>query len=195
MQSSGDGATQYAPTTGFAVAVFLIGGPLIYFPVVMAFQGDLIHAPITAITGFILWSILLLSLSGWFMGWIPTTAAAVICAYCLRALARNAHYRRMGKVVRLVMSAILCGMISGIVYFPCSRISAIIHPPPPGYTEGAVGRALTEHYPMGIRLTSFGGGVLVVIITGSILGTWLAWRADIFNASLHTKASGIKSFP
>jgi hypothetical protein len=188
MQSSRD-AIHYAPTTRFAVAVFLIGGPLIYFPVDMAFQGDLVHAPITAIYGFMFWSILLLSLSGWFMGWIPTTAAAVICAYCLRALARNAHYQRMGNVVRLVMSAILCGLISGIVYFPCLRIAIIIHPPPPGYMEGVARSALTEHYPMGIRLTSFGGGVLVVIVTGSILGTWLAWRADTFNASVHRAAN------
>jgi hypothetical protein len=187
MRSGSDLGTRFAPTTRYAVVSFLIGGPLLYIPVFMAFQGDVIHAPIYAGVGFLMWFAFFFSADGWLGSWIPTVAAGVICACCLRALARSGQYARRGRGVKLLISGMLCGLISGGVYYLCLQVATFIHPPPPGNAQTVAGETLTQLYPIGIRLTSLGGGVLVVIVVGSILGTWLAWRADVFNAPVVTR--------
>lgn len=168
----------YAPSNRFALISFLIGGPMLYLPVFQAFQGDLLHAPIAALFGIFAWLIFLMTISGWFISWIPTTLSALTCAYALRYLAQQNWFASNRLFVRTSSAAVLCGIISGAIYLACFKISGVIHPPPAGYKP-----APAMQYPLGIQLTSYKGGVLVVTCVGTLLGIWLAWRAGARNAS------------
>lgn len=175
----------YAPTTGTALALFLIGGPLLYWPVMLVFEGDFTHIPIMVLGGAVAWSIAALVPSGWFITWIPTSAAAVIVAFALRLLAARSWYTKATKAVRLMLGGVISAIVSEICYETGYALSNAIHPGPMPKTpqeaaqNAAINRAAEDlsPFPAGAHFISRWHLAPVVIVTGAILGIILAWIA------------------
>jgi hypothetical protein len=181
----------YAPTTKTALALFLVGGPLLYWPVMLVFEGDFTHIPIMVLGGAVAWSIMALVPSGWFITWIPTSAAAVIVAYALRLLAARSWYTRTPKPVKLMFGGVISAIVSAICYETGDAFASAIHPgPTPTPQEAAqndaINRAAENLYPFpaGAHFVSRWHLAPVVIVTGAILGVILAWIAISKNRRL-----------
>jgi hypothetical protein len=180
--------TGYAPTTKAALALFLIGGPLLYWPVLLIFEGDFAHIPLMSLGGAVAWSIMALVPSGWFVTWIPTAAAAIILAYALRLLAARSWYTRATKAVKLMLAGAISAIISEICYEPGYALANAIHPgPTPTLQEAAQNAAINRAaedlspFPAGAHFVSGWHLAPVVIVTGAILGVILAWIATNAN--------------
>lgn len=184
--------TVYAPTTKTALALFLIGGPFLYWPVLLTFEGDFKHIPVMALGGAVAWLIAALVPSGWFITWIPTSAAAIIVAYALRLLAARSWYTRATKAVKLMLAGLISAIISELCYAPADALANAIHPGPMPKTpqeaaqNAAINRAAEglSPFPAGAHFASRWDLAPVVIVTGAILGVILAWIAIRANRRL-----------
>jgi hypothetical protein len=171
-----------APTTRTALTTFLIGGPLIYVPVSLAFGGNpWALNPLTALFGAIFWILGVHNPGLWLVTWIPTGVAALACAYLLRRLATTAWYASAGRGAVLVLGSLLCGLVSGVVYLVCSRVALTIASV--GSSQTTVSSYSMGPYSAGTRFAMLGCGVPVVMIIGALLGGGLAWTAYPRNRS------------
>lgn len=168
-----------APSGPVSLATFLIGGPLIYVPVVLAFGGNWWALnPITALGGAMIWTVGLSNPGLWLLTWIPTAVAALICAYLLQRLAATTWYVRANRFGVLTVGAVASGFTSGAVYLACSRIALRT------MAVGAAQDKMTSYvaspstrYPAGVRFAMLGYGVPAVFVIGALLGGGLAWIA------------------
>jgi hypothetical protein len=166
----------FAPTTRAALATFLIGGPLIYVPVLLAFGGNLWALnPISALLGATMWFLGVVNPGLWLVTWIPTAVAALACGCLLRSMAATAWYARTGRGGVLILGAALCGLTSGIVYLSCSRMALLFMPV--GSAQSKITSYAVSPYPAGTRIAMLGLGVPLVIVIGALLGGGLTWAA------------------
>jgi hypothetical protein len=183
---------KYAPTTKSALAGFLIGGPLLWLPIYAVISGAVASRPafisFAPILGFWLWFIAAASPKFWLLTWIPTASAAVACSYALRVFARSIWYGKIGSAIKLTISAVLCGVISGAIFEVGYQISLIIHPEP-SIAEGSPQAIALANYqsqlPAGHHFAMLFGGVPLVVAIGAVLGLWLSWCSMSVNASMH----------
>jgi hypothetical protein len=165
---------QYAPTTRAALLTFLILGPLIYLPVLMAMSGSafFLH-PLTWIIGALLWIMSFKHPVFWLVTWIPTATAAIACSFALRRLARTSWYSNHGHGVAVGIGALLCGLISAVIYFCGASLAAWIDPETP--VQSAAAANLTSAYSTGTHVALLWHGVPLVAVIGALLGGALAW--------------------
>jgi hypothetical protein len=172
----------FAPTTRAALVTFLIVGPLIYVPVLLAFGGNpWALNPIGALFGAIFWILGVHNPGLWLVTWIPTGLAAVASAYLLRRLAATRWYAGAGRAAVLILGAALCGLVSGVIYLACSRVALMIAPV--GSAQTPVTSYAMSPHPAGTRFAMLGNGVPLVIVIGALLGGGLAWAAYPRNRS------------
>ncbi len=176
----------FAPTTRAALITFLIAGPLIYLPVLLAFGGNMyfLH-PLTWMIGGKFWIMSLRNPVFWLVTWVPTATAAVACSFVLRRLAGTSWYARTRRGVVLSIGGVLCGLISGLVYLFGARLAALIDPETPAQSAAAAN--LTSVYSSGTRFALLWYGVPLVTVIGALLGGWLAWSSYPRNRSRNSQ--------
>lgn len=162
------------PSMTITLITFLVGGPLIYVPVLLAFGGN-VHAldPVTWMLGAVFWIRALGHPTLWLMTWIPTALAAIVCSVALRRLARTHWYGRSPRWVVLAVGCIVYGFLSGSVYSCSSRFGVWLGPvktfqlAPPSNADAQLAA--------GVRFALLGYGVPLVVVIGALLGGALAW--------------------
>jgi hypothetical protein len=171
-----------APSIKISLITFLVGGPLIYAPVLLAFGGN-VHAldPITWMFSAAFWITALGNPMLWLTTWIPTASAAIVCSVALRRLARTPWYGRSPGWVVLAIGSVVSGFLSGLVYLFCSRLSVALGPVNHGQLTPPM-----EPYSLhadGVRFAMLGYGVPLVAVVGALLGGGLAWCSHSFDRS------------
>lgn len=155
-----------------AVVTFLLGGPALLGPcwIVMSWHSDvrggvlseLIAIPLLAPVGLLSWWNWLLQPRMALLTWVPTLAAGVISGYSLHLLSAASWYQQVRRVFKLAQAAIICAVISALVYEATWRISGFI---------GAM-----PSLPQSSKFFARDGGVPIVTAIGFLLGAFLAWR-------------------
>jgi hypothetical protein len=156
-----------------AVATFLVGGPLLCAPVWLlmgwgvgdtpgAMVRELLLAPLLVPAGFASWWNWALQPRMALMTWVPTLAAGITCGYLLRLLTAWSWYQRVARVLKLMVAATVCAIISALIYETTWGISNYIGAMP---------------VPTSTRFFARGGGVPMVAVIGFILGAYLTWHA------------------
>lgn len=166
-------------STTVALITFLVGGPLIYVPVLLAFGGNVYALnPMTWMFGAAFWITALGNPMLWLMTWIPTASAAIVCSVALRRLARAHWYGRSPRWVVLAIGSIVCGILSGLVYLCCSRLGVWLGPAMP--YQSAPPSYASAPFAAGVHLAMLGYGVPLVVVIGALLGGALTWWSYSF---------------
>jgi hypothetical protein len=184
-------SASFAPTNRAALITFLIGGPLTYVPVLLAFGGNLFALnPLTWVLGALVWILGLRNPALWLVTWIPTATAALGCSWVLRRLAETTWYARTRRTLVLIVGSALCGLISGFVYLCSSRLAVLISPV--SSLQSAAPSYASATYNAGTRIATLWYGAPLVIAIGALLGGGLAWWSYPLNRSVPRPAPSTK---